>query len=197
MMFETLESRMMLSTTVPAASVSFSSGNLTITGTSYTDTIKITESSGSVTVVSESKTLGTFVGVKLTTIKGMGAADTITYAGNTEGAAIYAGNGNDTINVSDPPVATGSSMPYSVIYDGTGSSKIYVNSGVNTTVYAQTGADSVYVKGGTNVRVFGHSTGSTRYDTISVSSYASHTTVYKDSLDKLSNSSSTTLIVAI
>ena len=85
-MIETLESRVLFAATVPPVTVAYVSGNLTVTGTTSADTIKCTEYNGSVTVVSGTKTLGTYVGVKLTTIKGVSGNDTITWVGNTEGA---------------------------------------------------------------------------------------------------------------
>jgi len=197
-MFETLEKRLMFATTAALATVTFDgTGTLTVMGTSSADTIKVTEYNSSVTVVSGSKTLGTWPSVKTIVIHGGASNDSITFSGNTRGAVVYGDDGADTIYVTDPPVATGTSMPYSIVYGGYGNDKITVYNGVNTTVYGEAGTDTIAVSAGTGVQVYGDYAGDIECDTITVSSKATKTTVFKDAKDKLSNSSSTTLIVAV
>src|SRR5438067_2144987 len=121
-MFETLETRIMFGggghttggTTSTGPTAVFSGGTLTITGGASADILKTSENNGTVTVTLAKKALAPFYGVKTLVIHGGAGNDNITHVGNSLGAIIYGDDGDDSIAVTDPPFASGSTMPYSV-----------------------------------------------------------------------------------
>src|SRR5437763_16305271 len=98
MFAEALESRRMLA----AAGDTFKSGGLNVGGGSKADSITVVENNGSAHLeLTDPKhrvfATADFTGVSAIKIQGGGQADTIFYTGNSIGAVINGGGGNDFI----------------------------------------------------------------------------------------------------
>lgn len=142
-MFESLETRKLLSGTVNASQ---SGGALSVTGGSGDTIINVLENAGNVKV--ENVAAGTsqvFAGVTSIKITGQAKNDTIFYTGNTIGAVINGNGGDDFIVVSD----TGTGSTYAS-GDG-GSDDIVIQYANNTTIVGDGGSDQLYVQASVGV----------------------------------------------
>src|SRR4051812_47263316 len=101
-MLESLENRRFLSGGVTVAQ---SGGVLTVTGGAGDSQIHVKEDNHNVLVESGGVAIGTFSGVTAIKINGQAKFDDIFYEGNTVGAKISAGGGNDRITITDSGTA--------------------------------------------------------------------------------------------
>src|SRR5437868_3400412 len=134
-MLETLESRRMLSSSVSASQ---SGSTVNVTGGSDGSVINVVETNGNVLV--ENVATGqaaTFTGITKININAQAKNDTVFYTGNTVGAKISTGGGNDLISIDDR--GTGSSYATG---DG-GDDVLDVLLGNHTTVVGGGGNDQI------------------------------------------------------
>src|SRR5947207_1938167 len=104
-MFESLESRRMLSSSVTAT---LKGGALTVYSGSVDNFINVVEDNGTVLVENvHAGTSATFTGVTSIAVNGQAQHDDLYYTGNSIGAVIHANGGNDNIVIAD--IGTGSS----------------------------------------------------------------------------------------
>jgi hypothetical protein len=149
-MFETFESRRLLSSGV---TVSQSGSSLEVKGGADGSVIRVNENAGTVVVEDSGTVIGTFAGISAIKITGQAKNDQLFYRGNTVGAVMSGGGGDDQLTVEDNG-AVGSH----VSGDG-GADDINIHDANNTTVVGDGGNDILTVHSsvvvGRNVHLYG------------------------------------------
>jgi len=165
-MIEKLETRRLMSGGVNASQ---SGSSLTVTGGSADSQVSVLENNHTVLVHDNATGVTqTFVGVNSISISGQAKKDTIFYTGNTVGARIDGGGGNDDITIDD--TGTGSSYAdgnggddvltvlhshRTTVVGGGGSDQMFLNTASDVTAdsevwaYGQGGSDLFLIAGGT------------------------------------------------
>jgi hypothetical protein len=163
-MFDTLEARRLLSTGV---TVSQSGGALTVNGGGNGSVISVREDNHNVVVEDSGVVIATKAGVTAIAINGQGKNDQVFYQGNSVGAVIKTGGGNDEITITDKGTAGSyasgdgdaddlvvlDANNTTLVGDG-GNDTLYVSDAVDISkhihLYGMGGADFFNVSGGTN-----------------------------------------------
>src|SRR5215212_9811496 len=101
-MFDTLEARRLLSSGVV---VSQSGGTLNVIGGANGSVISVRETAQNVVVEDQGAVIFTGSGINAINIKGQAKDDRIFYTGDSVGANISAGGGNDALTVTDQGTA--------------------------------------------------------------------------------------------
>ena len=141
-MFDTLEARRLLSTGV---TVSQSGSTLNVGGGANGSVISVRESAGNVIVEDQGQEIFSTSGITKININGQGKADQIFYTGDSVGAVIKAGGGNDEITVTDQ----GTAGSY-VAGDG-GEDDLTILDANNTTLVGEGGDDRLFVSDAVDV----------------------------------------------
>jgi len=159
---ESLESRRLLS----GVTTSVTAGILTVTGGPNTNTINVNETGGSVSVEDDAVNIGTFPGITGIVIQGGAKDDRVFFKGNSVGAKVFAGSGNDQLTVSDTgsgasrvdgeagdDIVTVLAAHNTEVNGGGGSDDIEIAASVgsgHTIVHGLGGGDRITTRAGTN-----------------------------------------------